>query len=128
MKNENTEARITMTTRNNEGLKKAKEMIQQLRAEFWENVLVPGSVKDFNQSMERAGRVADFLEFGELMLIDALPARNHAADILTRHTKLKKTRHYGMTKTSATLAPGNLQAKIKNRYFTKKSLNLRMLN
>ncbi len=58
--------------RNNEGLKKAKEMIQQLRAEFWENVLVPGSVKDFNQSMERAGRVADFLEFGELMLIDAL--------------------------------------------------------
>jgi succinate dehydrogenase / fumarate reductase flavoprotein subunit len=58
--------------RNNEGLKKAKGMIQQLRAEFWENVLVPGSMKDFNQSMERAGRVADFLEFGELMLIDAL--------------------------------------------------------
>ncbi|MCP4366931.1 MAG: fumarate reductase/succinate dehydrogenase flavoprotein subunit [Deltaproteobacteria bacterium] len=58
--------------RNNEGLKKAKGMIQQLRAEFWENVFVPGSEKDFNQSMERAGRVADFLEFGELMLIDAL--------------------------------------------------------
>jgi len=58
--------------RNDEGLKKAKGMIQQLRAEFWENVLVPGSDKDFNQSLERAGRVADFLEFGELMLIDAL--------------------------------------------------------
>jgi succinate dehydrogenase / fumarate reductase, flavoprotein subunit len=58
--------------RNDKGLKKARGMIQQLRAEFWENVLVPGSSKDFNQSMERAGRVADFLEFGELMLIDAL--------------------------------------------------------
>ena len=58
--------------RNDEGLKKAKGMIQQLREEFWENVLVPGSDKDFNQSLERAGRVADFLEFGELMLIDAL--------------------------------------------------------
>jgi len=58
--------------RNDEGLKKAKGMIQQLREEFWENVIVPGSKKDFNQSLERAGRVADFLEFGELMLIDAI--------------------------------------------------------
>jgi len=58
--------------RNDEGLKKASGMVQQLREEFWENVLVPGSKKDFNQSLERAGRVADFLEFGELMLIDAL--------------------------------------------------------
>jgi succinate dehydrogenase / fumarate reductase flavoprotein subunit len=58
--------------RNNKGLEKAKTLIQQLRAEFWENVTVPGSTKDFNQSVERAGRVADFLEFGELMIIDAL--------------------------------------------------------
>jgi succinate dehydrogenase / fumarate reductase flavoprotein subunit len=47
-------------------------MIQELRAEFWENVRVPGTAADFNQSLERAGRVADFLEFGELMIIDAL--------------------------------------------------------
>ncbi len=58
--------------RNDEGLKKAKGMVQQLREEFRENVLVPGSKKDFNQSLERAGRVADFLEFGELMLTDAI--------------------------------------------------------
>jgi len=58
--------------RNDEGLKKARGMVQQLREEFWENVLVPGSKKDFNQSLERAGRVADFIEFGELMLIDAI--------------------------------------------------------
>ena len=58
--------------RNNEGLEMARGMIQELRAEFWENVKVPGSKADFNQSLERAGRVADFLEFGELMIVDAL--------------------------------------------------------
>jgi succinate dehydrogenase / fumarate reductase flavoprotein subunit len=58
--------------RNNEGLAKARGLIQSLRAEFWENVKVPGTAQDFNQSLERAGRVADFLEFGELMITDAL--------------------------------------------------------
>ncbi|HIJ56385.1 MAG TPA: fumarate reductase/succinate dehydrogenase flavoprotein subunit [Deltaproteobacteria bacterium] len=59
-------------SRNEAGLKKAKSAIHELRQEFWENVVVPGSPKDFNQSLERAGRVADFLEFGELMIMDAL--------------------------------------------------------
>ncbi|MBT3880799.1 MAG: fumarate reductase/succinate dehydrogenase flavoprotein subunit [Candidatus Scalindua sp.] len=59
-------------SRNNSGLKKAKKLIRDLRVEYWENVLVGGSEKDFNQSLERAWRVADFLEFGELMVIDAL--------------------------------------------------------
>jgi len=58
--------------RNNQGLEKARNLVRQLRAEFWENVIVPGSARDFNQSVERAGRVADFLEFGELMITDAL--------------------------------------------------------
>ncbi len=58
--------------RNNDGLEKAKGLVQQLRAEFWENVIVPGSAKDLNQSLERATRLADFLEFGELMMVDAL--------------------------------------------------------
>jgi len=62
-------------SRNDEGLIKARKLIQDLRGEFWENVLVPGSDKDFNQSLEKAGRVADFLEFGELMVIDALARR-----------------------------------------------------
>ncbi|MCG6910959.1 MAG: fumarate reductase/succinate dehydrogenase flavoprotein subunit [Deltaproteobacteria bacterium] len=58
--------------RNNDGLTKARGMIQNLRKEFWKNVTVPGSGMDFNQSLERAGRVADFLEFSELMVQDAL--------------------------------------------------------
>jgi succinate dehydrogenase / fumarate reductase flavoprotein subunit len=59
-------------SRNDAGLEKARGLIRDLRGEFWKNVLVPGSGSDFNQSLERAGRVADFLEFGELMVIDAL--------------------------------------------------------
>ncbi len=62
-------------SRNDEGLTKAKGMIQELRAEFWENALVPGIDGDLNQSLEKAGRVADFLEFGELMVVDALDRR-----------------------------------------------------
>jgi succinate dehydrogenase / fumarate reductase flavoprotein subunit len=58
--------------RNNDGLEKARHMIQELREEFWENVVVPGADKDFNQSLERAGRVADYMEFAELMVTDAL--------------------------------------------------------
>ena len=59
-------------SRNNSGLEKARGQIQDLRQEFWKNVTVPGKDLDFNQSLERAGRVADFLEFGELMILDAL--------------------------------------------------------
>ena len=62
-------------SRNDDGLLKAKEMIRQLRGEFWENAVVPGSDKDFNQSLERAGRVADFLEFAELLVTDAYTRR-----------------------------------------------------
>ena len=58
--------------RNNQGLTKARGMIQELRQEFWQNVRVPGDHADFNQSLEKGGRVADFLEFSELMVIDAL--------------------------------------------------------
>jgi succinate dehydrogenase / fumarate reductase flavoprotein subunit len=62
-------------SRNNDGLSKAQKLIQDLRGEFWENVTVPGTSRDLNQSLERAGRVADFLEFGELMVMDALERR-----------------------------------------------------
>ena len=58
--------------RNNDNLSKARTRVQALKSEFWDNVLVPGQAQDFNQSLERAGRVADFLEFAELMIVDAL--------------------------------------------------------
>jgi succinate dehydrogenase / fumarate reductase flavoprotein subunit len=55
-----------------EGLKKALGLIPELRAEFWRNVNVPGSDAELNQALEKAGRVADFLELGELICTDAL--------------------------------------------------------
>jgi succinate dehydrogenase / fumarate reductase flavoprotein subunit len=59
-------------SRNESGLKHALQTIPELRSEFWRDVNVPGSGVELNQSLERAGRVADFLELGELMCIDAL--------------------------------------------------------
>ena len=59
-------------SRNAEGLKNAKQKIKEIRAEFWTNVKVLGSGDEMNQSLEKAGRVADFLELGELMVDDAL--------------------------------------------------------
>jgi len=58
--------------RNEAGLKSALDMIPALREEFWENVKVTGTGDDLNKELERAGRVADFLEFGELLVTDAL--------------------------------------------------------
>ena len=58
--------------RSGEGLKRALRLIPELRAEFWDNVAIPGNGEALNQELEKAGRVVDFLEFGELMARDAL--------------------------------------------------------
>jgi succinate dehydrogenase / fumarate reductase flavoprotein subunit len=58
--------------RNEADLQKALAKIPAIREEFWQNVKVPGSGAELNQSLERAGRVADFLEFAELMVVDAI--------------------------------------------------------
>src|SRR5216117_1591897 len=58
--------------RSAKGLSEALQKIPELREKFWREVRVPGDGEDFNQSLERAGRVADFLEFAELMCLDAL--------------------------------------------------------
>jgi succinate dehydrogenase / fumarate reductase flavoprotein subunit len=59
-------------SRQEKGLREALQKIPELREQFWRDVRVPGTDEDFNQSLERAGRVADFLEFAELMCMDAL--------------------------------------------------------
>ncbi|PKN64926.1 MAG: succinate dehydrogenase flavoprotein subunit [Deltaproteobacteria bacterium HGW-Deltaproteobacteria-15] len=58
--------------RTESGLLKAKARIPEIRAQFWDNVNVPGSAAELNQSLERANRVSDFLEFAELLVEDAL--------------------------------------------------------
>ena len=59
-------------SRNEEGLKTARQMVRELRKEFWSDLLVTGEGDDLNQQLEKAGRVADFLELAELMITDAL--------------------------------------------------------
>jgi succinate dehydrogenase / fumarate reductase, flavoprotein subunit len=54
------------------GLKEAIEEIKAIREDFWKNLRVPGTANEFNQELEKAGRVADFIELGELMCYDAL--------------------------------------------------------
>jgi succinate dehydrogenase / fumarate reductase flavoprotein subunit len=61
--------------RNDAGLRHALERIPQLREEFWQNVSVPGEPNNLNRNLEYAGRVADYLEFGELLTRDALERR-----------------------------------------------------
>ena len=59
-------------SRNAEGLEEALAKIPELREQFWRQVKITGSGEDLNQTLERAGRIADFFELGELMCIDAL--------------------------------------------------------
>ncbi len=59
-------------SRSAEGLNKARKMIQDLRAEFYADAFVPGDLNEYNPELEKAARVADFLELGELMVVDAL--------------------------------------------------------
>jgi succinate dehydrogenase / fumarate reductase flavoprotein subunit len=61
--------------RNEEGLRKAISRIRELKTEFWSDVRITGVNEELNQTLERAGRVADFIELGELMCIDALHRR-----------------------------------------------------
>lgn len=58
--------------RNAEGLKQAIAEVQALKKEFWSDVRIPGTVEGFNPELDKAGRVADFIELGELMCVDAL--------------------------------------------------------
>jgi len=58
-------------SRTAEGLLKARGMVQELREEFWKNLRVPGKMDELNSELEKAGRVADFMELAELMIIDA---------------------------------------------------------
>jgi succinate dehydrogenase / fumarate reductase flavoprotein subunit len=58
--------------RNAQGLREAIAEIQQLKKEFWSDVRIPGSINEFNPELDKAGRVADFIELGELMCKDAL--------------------------------------------------------
>ena len=61
--------------RNENGLTKALQLVRDLKKEFWSDVKIPGEINEFNSELDKAGRVADFIELGELMITDALMRR-----------------------------------------------------
>jgi succinate dehydrogenase / fumarate reductase, flavoprotein subunit len=85
--------------RDADGLRKVIGLIPELRERFWKEVRVPGSADSLNQSLEVAGRVADFLEFGELMARDALDREESAGG----HLRVEHTTPEG--EASATTMP-----------------------
>jgi succinate dehydrogenase / fumarate reductase flavoprotein subunit len=80
--------------RSQESLSRALKQIPELRAEFWENVNVPGSAGSLNQSLEYAGKVADFMEFAELLCFDAL----HREESCGGHFRVEHQHHDGEAK------------------------------
>ena len=80
--------------RNAPGLEKAIGQIQDLRDDF-ENLLVPGNSSNLNVELERAGRVRDFLDFGELLCRDALEETSLVEDIFVKNIRLKKEKRQG---------------------------------
>ena len=104
--------------RNDAGLKQALKRIPELRAEFWENVKVPGDGAELNQSLEKAGRVADFLELGELMCLDALHRTESCGGHFREECRLPRARLYVMTSTSPMSQPGNSMAWADRRPYT----------
>ena len=94
--------------RTEDGLRKAIDLIRSLREDFHRNVKVLGSADSLNQSLEKAGRVADFFELGELMCIDALQPPRVLRRPLPRASRRPRTaRPCATTTTSPTSPPGS---------------------
>ena len=105
--------------RSEEGLKKAIAEIPKLREEFWSNVKIPGDGANVNVELEKAARVADFLELGELMAEMLLIAESLAVDTLEKSLRPLKTKLLGTMMTSVTSVHGSLkvlQQSLKNTW------------
>ncbi len=94
-------------SRNEKGLKEAIEDIKALRADFYKNVNVPGSAEEFNEQLAKAGRVADFLELGELFAKDALERTESCGGHFREESQTPEGKPSGMTKTILLSPPGS---------------------
>ena len=113
-------------SRSEESLKKALKLIPELRAEFRENVKIPGSGAELNQELEKAGRTADFLEFAELMAYDALHRNESCGGISVLSIRCLTERQNAMMKTSAMLPHGNLRRLARSLNFIRSRWSLKI--
>lgn len=107
--------------RNAEGLTKAKGLIKELKEDFWKNVKVLGEGEELNQSLEKAGRVADFIELGALMVEDALNRNESCGGHFREEYQTEENEAKEMMITMPMLPPGNLKERIRQKNFTKKT-------
>ena len=105
--------------RDKKGLEEALKRIPEIRAEFWDNVCVPGDGAGFNQTLEKAGRVADFLEFAELMCQDALDRESLVAVTSVQSTKPMKVKQSETMRTTVMLLLGNAMKARRASYIKK---------
>ena len=108
------------------GLKEALQQIPEIREEFWQNVNVLGDSQDFCQSLEHAGRVADFLEFAELMCLDAYERNESCGGHFRVNTRPKMGRHFVMMMNFVMSQLGNSTARIGDRPALRSRWYLRM--
>ena len=99
--------------KNKEGLEKALTLIQ-LRDEFWNDVCIPGDTKIVNQELEKANRLADFFDLGELMCRDALTREESCGGHFRESTRRLKVKLRGMMRISVMLLYGSIWESVKN--------------
>jgi succinate dehydrogenase / fumarate reductase flavoprotein subunit len=93
--------------RNEAGLKEAIDEIRALKAEFWRDLRITGDIGELNPELDKAGRVADFIELGELMCQDALIAGKAAAVISAKKCRPRMEKPNAMTSILVSSPPGN---------------------
>ena len=114
--------------RTEQSLTKALAEIPAIREEFWKNVRVLGENETRNQALEKAGRVADFLEFGELMCSTRCSATSRAAGTSARSTRPKTARRCATTSTSRTSPRGSGPASATSPSSTRKQLDFEFVH
>jgi len=112
--------------RTEEGLKTAKAEIQALKKEFWSNVKVLGTNEELNQTLEKANRVADFLELGELMVDDALNRNESCGGHFREEYQTPDGEAFVTMKTMPMWQRGNTSVKEKKKSWSKKNWSLKM--
>ena len=112
--------------RSEESLKTAIKRIPEIREEFWKNVRVTGSGNDLNQELERAGRVADFLEFGELLARDALNRNESCGGHFRVEYQMSDGEAKRDTRITATLRHGDSRVLTRSLSYTRSPYYLKM--
>ena len=114
--------------RNEKGLKEAIVEIEELKHEFYKDVYVPGDATEFNPELEKAIRVADYLELGQLMAMDALQEKNLVEDTSVKNTRQKMVKHFVTMKTLLLLPRGNTKEEdIKQEVMHKEDLKFEFI-